>query len=352
MIIELAMCTGALAYIGEKAYKKLSRMNFLEKLRKATQEAEEELPAKQAFTRHHHHLVASSVSLGIVIFNTNPVVNIINLGIMVCTAVPMVQLGTRKLIQSKTVGHDFLLSCVSALCLISGKHLAFVLNSFFYHFGKRMAAKAQEDTRIQLAHLFEQRSLNVWAMRDGVEVEIPLQELCPDDIVVVNTGSVIPIDGIITEGFAMIDQYALTGEAVLAEKHVGDRVFASTLVISGRICIQAETTGEETVVAQIGQVLTQTVDYKTTIQMKGEKWADWSGLPILALGGVSYPFLGIEGTTAILNSGYGNRIRLFGSLGTLNYLTLAVQQGLFIRDGRAFEEVPHVDTVIFDKPAH
>lgn len=345
MILEIIV----LAYIGKKIYDRLSKTNLREKFRKTLHQAEQEMSPEEAFDRHHRHLLTSAVSMGVVIFNTNPATHVINLGIMLYTVGPMVESGVRKWIRSRTIGHDFLLSSVSALCLFKGKHLALVLNSFFYHFGKRMTAKAQEETKEQLTHLFEQRPLNVWTIKDGVEEEISIQEVRPGDVVLVNTGWVIPIDGIITEGFAMIDQYAFTGEAVLAEKRVGDRVFASTLIISGRICVQAETTGEETVVDQIGQVLTQTVDYKTAIQMKGEKWADGSGIPILALGGLSYPALGIEGTTAVLNSGYGNRIRLFGSIGTLNYLTLAAQQGLFIKDGRAFEEVPHVDTVVFDK---
>ncbi len=54
------------------------------------------------------------------------------------------------------------------------------------------------------------------------------------DVIVVNTGEVVPVDGIIVKGMAMIDQHALTGESTPAEKGVGDRVFAATLMVAGK----------------------------------------------------------------------------------------------------------------------
>ena len=351
MILGLAICAGTLVYIGDKLYRQFrqhSRKPVQKPSRQTLPKTVRNLPAQQTLATHHHYLTVSAVSLGIVLFNANPLVAALNVGFMAYTTLPMIWLALRKL-KSRGISHDFLLSCVAVLCFATGKHVAFLLNNVFYHFGKRLLAKAQDQTEREFTHLFEQQPVTVWVLKDGIEIEMPLRDLTAGDVVVVNTGAVVPIDGTVTEGFATLDQYALTGESAYAEKQTGDRVFASTLVIAGRIGIQAEKTGEATMIAQIGRVLNQTTEYTTGLQMKGEKWADWSGLPILAMAGVSYPLLGIQGATALSNSGYGNRIRLFGSLGTLNYLSLAAHHGMFIKDGRAFEELTHVDTVVFDK---
>ncbi|OQY46260.1 MAG: hypothetical protein B6247_27890, partial [Candidatus Parabeggiatoa sp. nov. 2] len=85
---------------------------------------------------------------------------------------------------------------------------------------------------------FEQLPHKVWCIRDNVEIETPLDEVHVNDIVVVTIGLVIPIDGIIIEGSAMIDQHALTGESQPAEKSIGEKVFATTVVISGKILVK------------------------------------------------------------------------------------------------------------------
>ena len=72
---------------------------------------------------------------------------------------------------------------------------------------------------------------------------------------VVSAGESVPVDGTITEGIASIDQRALTGESQPAQKGVGEPVFASTTVLSGKILICVEKTGQDTISAQIAEVL-------------------------------------------------------------------------------------------------
>jgi Cu2+-exporting ATPase len=75
---------------------------------------------------------------------------------------------------------------------------------------------------------------------------------------------------------ATIDQHALTGESQPAEKSIGDQVFAATTIMTGRIHVQIEKAGIDTTIAQIGEILNHTTDFKTTTQLKAEQWADES----------------------------------------------------------------------------
>src|SRR5260370_40376603 len=101
---------------------------------------------------------------------------------------------------------------------------------------------------------------------------------------VVTTGEVAPVDGQVVEGMAMIAQHALTGESTPAEKGVGDRVFASTVMVAGKVFVSVETSGSDTASAKISQILNDTAGYKLASQHKGERLADKAGIPTLTIG--------------------------------------------------------------------
>ncbi|EDN69967.1 cation-transporting ATPase [Beggiatoa sp. PS] len=189
----------------------------------------------------------------------------------------------------------------------------------------------------------------MWVLKDQVEMEMPIEAIHVNDIVVINTGEAVPIDGIITEGVAMVDQHALTGESQPSEKGVDDRVFAYTSVVSGRICIKVEKTGKNTTISKIDDILNQTVDFKSTAQLKAEKWSDKIATPMLGIGVFALPILGAINTSAILNTTFGDRLRIVAPVGILNHINLAFHQGILIKDGRAMESLSQVDTVLFDK---
>ena len=189
----------------------------------------------------------------------------------------------------------------------------------------------------------------VWLYRDGAEVQISLDQLQPLDVIVVNTGEVVPVDGIIAQGMAMIDQHALTGESTPAEKGVGDRVFAATLMVAGKILVQVEKSGNETASAKISQILNDTAGYKLSSQHKGERLADKAVIPTLAVGAVGLAAMGPAGAVAVLNSDFGTGIRMAAPLAMLSSLALCANKGILVKDGRALELMNEVDTVLFDK---
>src|SRR5260370_10134579 len=101
---------------------------------------------------------------------------------------------------------------------------------------------------------------------------------------VVTTGEVAPVDGQVVEGMAMIAQHALTGESTPAEKGVGDRVFASTVMVAGKVFVSVETSGSDTASAKISQILNDTAGFKLASPRKGERPAGKAVLPTLTTG--------------------------------------------------------------------
>src|SRR5262249_24417357 len=166
-------------------------------------------------------------------------------------------------------------------------------------FGRVLVKKTQDDSKRLLLNAFGKQPRYVWLYRDGVEVQISMDKLQAGDVIVVNAGEVVPVDGFIKEGRAMIDQHGLTGDSTPAEKGVGDRVFASTVMVAGKVFVEVEKAGNETASAKISQILIDTAGYKLTSQHKGERLADKAVIPTLALASVGMATLSPGGATAL-----------------------------------------------------
>lgn len=186
-------------------------------------------------------------------------------------------------------------------------------------------------------------------VRDGLEIEVPLESLEIDETVVVDAGQTIPIDGIVTDGYALIDQHILTGESRPVEKEQGDEIFASTTVTEGRVFIRVKKLGSETVAANICHILRNTTDFKSGVQLKGEEFGDKAVAPLMELAALALPAVGPSGMLAVLNAPLVGVLRLTAPLSVLNFLRIASQRGMLIKDGRALELLSTVDTVVFDK---
>jgi len=233
--------------------------------------------------------------------------------------------------------------------IMTRSYFAGALAATFFTSGTKLLQKTEDQSRQSLINVFgNQRSL-VWLLKDGAEVEIPVEALSLGDIIVAHAGETIAVDGRITSGTATIDQHILTGEAQPAEKKVGDEVFASTILLSGRILIEVEKAGTETVAAQIGHVLNQTADFKSEIQSWGEAIANVSARATMGLGVLVWPFFGGATMVTIFNSCFGIHMRVLGPISMLTYLNLASEQGILVKDGRSLQLLSKIDTVVFDK---
>ena len=299
---------------------------------------------------HDHYFKVSSAAMGLAAASyVYPPLTLLSVCITSYTAVPILKEAQNSLLKEHRIKNDLLTSIVSAMCLAMGKYFSGALGTWVYHWGSKMLVKSKDISAQMLTNVFEQQPSNVWILKDAIEIEIPLEALHVNDIVVIKTGEIVPIDGIIIEGMATIDQHALTGEAIPAEKSINDQVFAATILVSGRIHVKVEKAGSETSIAKLGEILNHTAEFKTSLQLKGEKWADNIATPMLGIGILASPIIGLSSATAILYGAPTNTIRVLTSLQTFNHLTLIANQGILVKDGRALEALPQVDTIFFDK---
>jgi len=265
------------------------------------------------------------------------------------TAIPSFRGAYQVLFKERRLGVDVLdsivvLGCLATLHVFPGAILAWCLS-----LGRYLVRRTEDNSKKLLLGAFGKQPRYVWLVKDGIEIEMSLDRLDKGDIVAVHTGEMVPIDGIIVEGLAMIDQHALTGESIPAEKGIGDRVFASTVMVAGKIHVAVERSGGETATAKIAQILNDSAGYKLASQHKGEQLADKAVIPTLCLGGLALTTLGPPGAVAVVNSDLGTGIRMAAPLAMLSTLALCAQKGVLVKDGRALDLLCQVDTVLFDK---
>jgi Cu2+-exporting ATPase len=244
----------------------------------------------------------------------------------------------------------YLIGLVTTLGTIFTGHLvlaalAGMMGSFF----ARIINRLENDSQQQLINVFNDHPEQVWLFKDGVEIQVDFHSLEAGDTVAVNAGEVIPADGRIRSGKGQVDQHLLTGESKPVEKSVKDRVFASTLLLSGRLEIEATATGNATTAAQISDVLNRTQSYKDTVISRGRKISD--RLLPFKLGGaaITLSLLGANAALAVMWSRVGGIMAPAGSLTVLSYLQLLSRRSILVKDGRVLESLREVDTIVFDK---
>jgi heavy metal translocating P-type ATPase len=278
-----------------------------------------------------------------------PILLPISAGVFIYSVVPSFKSAHQVLFKEKRLGVDVLDSIVVITCLGTGQIFAGAVLAWCLSFGRKLLKKTEDDSKKMLLNVFGKQPRFVWLYRDDIEIEIPLEKLKLHDIIIVHTGETIPVDGEIVDGMAMIDQHALTGESAPAEKIKGDKVFAATIMLAGKIQVAVTSTGSETTSAKLTRILNDTAGYKLRSQSHGEELADKAVIPTLALAGLGLGTIGLSGATAIVNCDLGTGIRMAAPLGMLTSLTLCAQHGILVKDGRALELIRKVDTFLFDK---
>lgn len=232
---------------------------------------------------------------------------------------------------------------------LGGFYFAGGLSFTLFFLSEKFVFITQDRSQRKIVNIFGQQPRTVWALIDGIEIELPFEQVEVGTTLVIGAGQMIPVDGVITAGHASIEQQRLTGEAQPVEKRVGDQVLAATMVLAGKIYIKVEKTGKETTAAQIGEILNTTDGYQMAVESKAIQMVNALLYPTLLGAGLAWVLRGLEGAAAITCCGFGYDIKMTEPIAMLNYLNLAAHKGILIKDGRSLELLHEIDTVIFDK---
>lgn len=196
-------------------------------------------------------------------------------------------------------------------------------------------------------------------LRDGQEVEIPVEEVQVGDRIRVKPGEKVPVDGVVTEGNSTVDESMLTGESIPVSKAVGDEVIGASLNKTGSFILKATKIGKDTALSQIIQLVEQAQGSKAPIAKLADK-VSGVFVPIvivLALvSGLAWYFLGQESwvfaltiTISVLVIACPCALGLATPTAIMVGTGKGAENGILLKSGEALEEANHVNMVVFDK---
>lgn len=212
-----------------------------------------------------------------------------------------------------------------------------------------------EEYTCQRTHNALARSLSihvdqVWRVDGDGETPIPLSELNVNDVIRIRSGNMIPVDGIVAEGEAMINEASMTGESLAAVKRAESSVYAGTVVEEGSIAVRVTALSGESRIAQIMDMIDHSEALKAGVQSKAEHLAD-AIVPFSFLGAMAVFALTRNWTKAlsVLMVDYSCAIKLSTPISVISAIKEASGHGILVKGGKYFELFAEADTIVFDK---
>lgn len=224
--------------------------------------------------------------------------------------------------------------------------------------GKYFEARAKGKTCDAIAALMDLAPKTATVVRDGVEVSVPTEDVRAGEHVIVRAGQSVPVDGVVLEGSASIDESAITGEPVPVEKGVGDRVTAATVSGRGWIAVEATAVGEDTTLAGIIRLVDEATSSKAPIERMADRIAGVFVPVVMAIAAVAFvAWMAISGdfATALNHAISILVISCPCALGLATPTAIMVgtgrgaANGVLIKSAEALETACSVDYVVLDK---
>jgi cation-transporting P-type ATPase C len=294
-------------------------------------------------------LALPTLSLAIA-FAASPLLRVVNTPLMLWNAYPIALRAYEVWKKERRLNVDFLDTLAIGASVFQGNFVAGALITWLIKLGDWIRDLTAAGSKRAIGDLLEFRNKTAWVNRDGAVVSISSDELRPGDEVVVFPGEMIPVDGEIIEGEALIDQKTITGEGLPVSRGVGEAAFAATVIRDGRISIHARAVGRDTTAGQIVSLIDGAPVGDTRMQNHAERLADRLVLPTLGLAtGMALVTGDFNRFLSLVIVDYGTGIRVAAPTAVLSSMTKAARNGVIIKSGRHMERLAEIDTIVFDK---
>jgi len=226
--------------------------------------------------------------------------------------------------------------------------------------GRLLEAIAKGRTSEAIKRLMGLQARTARVIRDGVEADIPVEEVRNGDLVVVRPGEKVPVDGVVREGASAVDESMLTGESIPVEKRAGDPVIGATLNKTGTFRFEATKVGKDTVLAQIINLVEEAQGSKAPIQRLADHVASIFVPTVIGIAAVTFAAWLLLGPSPGFLFGLLNFVAVLiiacpCALGLATPTAIMVgtgkgaELGILIRSGESLETAHKIRTIIFDK---
>jgi len=226
--------------------------------------------------------------------------------------------------------------------------------------GRFLEARAKGKTSEAIKKLIGLQPKTARVVRNGNEVDIPVEEVTLGDIVVVRPGEKIPVDGIVREGYSSVDESMVTGESLPVEKKIGDMAIGATINKTGTFKFEATKVGKDTVLAQIIRLVQEAQGSKPPIARMVDVIASYFVPVVISIAIVTFIVWYLFGPHPALTYAFLNFVAVLiiacpCALGLATPTSIMVgtgkgaENGILIRGAEALETAHQLDTIVFDK---
>lgn len=276
--------------------------------------------------------------------------NIVKTFIVYKEVIKFVDKGIKSLFVDKKMGVEVL--DAAALCCAIAQNAIPTASSIMFLLSVNEDIE-EWSTKKSKSDLASGLSLNIdkiWIKDGNQEIHIPAAKVKVDDIVIVRSGFLIPVDGTIVLGEAMVNQSTMTGEPLPVQRTIGHTVYAGTVVEDGYLEVRTKANNADTRLKKIVNMIDESEKYKSNLQKNTEQIAD-KIVPFSFLGALAvYAFTrSLSRASAVLLVDYSCAIKLSGSISVLSALREATTNKMFVKGGRYLELFAKADTIVFDK---
>ena len=221
---------------------------------------------------------------------------------------------------------------------------------FLLGFGEILEDWTHKKSVDDLARSMSLNVSKVWLITEDFEVQVGTDEIKPGDRVRIHMGTVIPFDGIVTEGEAMVNEASLTGESMPVAKHESSYVYAGTVMEEGELTIRVKEISGSTKFEKIVTMIEETEKLKSAVESKAEHLADRLVPYTLAGTALTYALTrNVTKALSILMVDFSCALKLAMPISVLAAIREANAHHITVKGGKFLEAVAEADTIVFDK---
>jgi Cd2+/Zn2+-exporting ATPase/Cu+-exporting ATPase len=255
-----------------------------------------------------------------------------------------------RALRNRSVTSHALMTLGIAGALLIGQYAAAAVIVFFMRLADFIEGYTTERSRQAIKELLKLSPETAHVERDGREVEVPAGDVRQGEVVLIKSGERLPVDGVVVEGRASVNQAPITGESLPIEKQAGDRVFAATICERGALRVRTERVGRDTTFGQIVRLVEEAEAAKAPVQRFADRFTAYYIPVVLAAAIVTY-LVGQSATAAVATVlvACSCAIAMATPVTVLAAVGRSARRGIVIKGGRYLEALAKVDTIVMDK---
>jgi Cu2+-exporting ATPase len=295
-------------------------------------------------------MVNASLAVSVVAELAIPALLPVSAALLVVSSIREVREAWREL-RRRRIGLPVLFTAIHAGTMISGHFVVAALMGWTYQFWRHRHREAHRELRRTLLPSLTQRPRFARLCVGEAEVEVPADQLHAGDRIVVEVGEMVPADGWLAGGFAVVDERMVRGVAGWTRKEAGDAVYAGSFAIEGRLYLEISGPVTATRAARLGRELaaaTTTAPTEFALTAQGEAFAGRAVGPTLAVAGFGLVVGDLAIAAAILQPDYATGPGLGVSMESVRDISACALEGVMIRDASAFHRIASADVFLFD----